>query len=134
MIFEPLICGDGILQRPGEALEDRFYLVVIGSAVHHPDVDVGQSVLGEAVEEVFHQFDFEAADATHAHTVFVDARDAPSEIKRDDSERLVHRLHEVSSAINSFPVTERLIHHLAKNDTDVFDSVMLIDIEVSLGT
>ena len=58
---------------------------------------------------------------------------AAAQIDRRRHERLFHRQREVAVAANAGFVAEGLLHRLAKADADVFDRVMLIDVQVALG-
>ena len=48
-----------------------------------------------------------------------------------DAERLVHRHDEVAGAVDAAAVAERGRHRLAERDADVFDGVVLVDVEVA---
>ena len=94
---------------------------------------VGARALGEAVEEVVDQLGLEIADAADLELQVDDGMDAAAEIDRRDAERLVHRHDEVAGAVDAAAVAERLRDRFAERDADVFDGVMLIDVEVAGG-
>ena len=56
-----------------------------------------------------------------------------AEIDRRDRQRLVHRHHEIAGAIDAALVADRREHRFAERDADVFDGVMLIDVEIAGG-
>ena len=58
---------------------------------------------------------------------------APAEIDRRDGESLVHRHDEVAGAVDAAPVAERGRDRFAERDPEVFDGVVLIDVEVAGG-
>ena len=58
---------------------------------------------------------------------------APAEIDGGDGERFVHRHDEIAGAVDALLVAERAIDSLAERDADVFDGVVLVDVEVALA-
>src|SRR4030095_3081769 len=55
-----------------------------------------------------------------------------AQIDGGESERLVHRHHEVARAIDAFPVAERLAERLAERDAYVLHRVVLVNVEIAL--
>jgi len=90
-------------------------------------------VVDEAVEEVGHQFGLEIADVDDFDQIFVDEGGAAAEIDGDDGERFIHREDEVAGAVDPFAIAEGFREELADDDTDVFDGVVLIHIEITFG-
>ena len=48
-------------------------------------------------------------------------------------QRLFHRQREVAVAANARLVAQRLLHRLPEGNADVFDRVVLIDVQIALG-
>ena len=92
----------------GKALENRFDLVVIRSAVHYLRVQISSGVIDEAAEEIFEQFSLQIADVNHVNLLIVDQRRPAAEIDRDNGKRFVHGLHKITSAVNAAAVAESL--------------------------
>jgi hypothetical protein len=101
-----------------------------GAAVEHLDVDVGARADREALEEIVNELGLKIADAHHFHLQVDHRVRTPAEIDRGDRQRLVHRHHEVAGAVDPAPVAECLRHRLAEGDAEIFDGVMLIDVEI----
>ena len=119
-------------QRARERLEHRLDLMVARSAVQHLHVHVGARALREALEEVLTSSDCRSP----TRSTFSAGRRRHAAGRRDRSprrQRFVHRHHEVAGAIDAAAVAERLRHRFAERDADVFDGVMLIDVEVAGG-
>src|SRR4051812_48781820 len=106
---------------------------MIRPAVEHLDVHVGASPLGEAFEEIRHELGLEIADLLDLYLEVDDSVHATREVDRRDAERLVHRHHEVAGAIDSPTISQRHRYRFAEGDADIFDGVVLVDIEVALG-
>jgi hypothetical protein len=116
-----------------EGLEDGFDLVVIGAAVHGLHVDVGAGAAGEALEEIGDEFGLQIADQAHTH-LGVDAEcRPPAQIHRGDGEGLVHGHEEVAGAQDAALSAEGAVKRLAQGDADVFDGVVLIDVQIAVA-
>ena len=102
------------------------------ASVQHLHVDVGLRALREPFEEVLDELRLQIADAADLEPQIDDRVDAPAQIDRRHRQRLVHRHHEVSGAVDAAAVAERRRHRLAERDADVLDGVMLIDVEIPL--
>ena len=94
---------------------------------------VGARALREPLEEVLHQLALEIADARHVEPQIDDGVRPAAQIDRRDAERLVHRHHEVSRAVDTAPIAERPRDGLAERDAEIFHRVMLIHVEVAVG-
>ena len=123
----------GYAQRAREGFEDGFDLVVIGAAVHGFHVDVGACAACEALEEICHQLGLQIADQAGAHLGFDGEGGAATEIDCGDGERFVHGHEEVSGAQNAALVAEGAVEGFAERDADVFDGVVLIDVEIAVA-
>ena len=105
--------------------------MVVRAAVHGFDVDVGFGAAGEAIEEVGEEFGLEVAYEANLYLVVDDVGDAAGEVDGGDGEGLVHGHDEVAGAEDALLVAERLVEGLAERDADVFDGVVLVDVEVA---
>ena len=65
--------------------------------------------------------------------VLVDQRGTAAEIDRDHGQGFVHGQDEIAGAVDAFAVAQRLGEQLAEHDADVFDGVVLIDVEIAFG-
>ncbi len=117
-------------QPAGERLEYRLDLVMARAAVQHLHVDVGFRALGEPLEEVLDELCLQIADAADLEPQIDDCVHAAAQIDRRHGQRFVHRHHEVAGAVDAPAVAERRRDRLAERDPDVFDRVMLIDVEI----
>ena len=123
----------GHSQCAGEGLEKSFDLVVIGAAVHRFQVNVGAGAASESFEEVVDKLGLQIAHQTRANFGVDDAGCAPAEVDGGDAERFVHRHEEVAGAIDALLVAERVIEGLAEGNADIFDGVVLVNVEVALA-
>jgi hypothetical protein len=133
LVLQLGVYGAGVAHGAGPALKDGFELVVVGAAIENFGVEVGSGVLDETAEEIFREFRLQIADETSFHSVFVDQGGASAEIDGYDGESFVHGKHEVSGAIDAFAITEGLREELADDDADIFNRVVLVDIEIAFG-
>ena len=115
-----------------ERLEDRLDLVMAGAPVEHLDVNVGPRPLREALEEVLHELRLEIAHPGDLELQIDHRVRPPAKIDGGDSERLVHRHHEVPGAIDAAAGAERLSDRLAERDPDVLDGVVLVHVEIAV--
>src|SRR5438046_1426701 len=60
--------------------------------------------------------------------------DSPAQIDCCHSQRFVHRHDEVPCSIDSTAVADGRRYRLAECDPDVFDGVMLVDVQISCGS
>ena len=128
-----LVARAGDAQGAREGFEDGFDLVVVRAAVHGLDVDVGARAASEALEEVGHEFGLQVADKARAHFCVDGEGGAAAEVDGGDGERFVHGHEEVAGAQNAALIAERAVEGLAERDADVFDGVVLIDIEIAVA-
>src|SRR3984893_14972868 len=103
------------------------------SAVHDLEVDVGARPDGEALEEIVHELRLEIADPRGGDLQIYHRVRPASEVDGGDSQRFVARHDEVAGPIAAAAMPERLRHRLAKRDSEIFDRVMLIHVEIAPG-
>ena len=100
----------------------------------HDDVEVAQRICSEGLPEVFDQFAVEFADLLCRELGTEDHEVTAAEVDRGGDERLFHRKREMSVASNALLVTDCLLDRLAQADSDVLDRVVLVDVEVTVGS
>src|SRR5439155_20941278 len=104
-----------------------------GSAVEQLEVHVGARRGGRSFEEVLNQLGLQTAYA-RASFRDVDHRvRAAAQVDGGDRERFVHRHQKITRAIDAAARAERRRHRLAECNAEIFDGVMLIDVEVAGG-
>jgi hypothetical protein len=96
-------------------------------------MQVRSGVLNKTTEEVFCEFRLKVSNEANFNFVFVNEGGAAAKIDGNYCERFVHREHEVSGAVDALAIAERLRKKLAKDNSGVFDSVVLVDVEVAFG-
>ena len=103
------------------------------AAIEAAHVNIGAGGLRESLEEIFEEFNGEIADARGFDFCLDDAMPAATEVDCGGREGFVHGHQEISGAEDSFFRAQRFLYGLAERDADVFDGVVLVDVEVALG-
>jgi hypothetical protein len=124
---------DGHAQSPSGTFENAFADVVVVPAVVQDDVQVAQGVGGRGLPEVFHQFAIELADFCSAERRLKNEEITATQIERRGDERFFHRQREMPITADPPLVAQGLLDSLAEADADVFDRVMLIDMQIAIG-
>ena len=133
------ICAELLVARAGDAqgacegLEDGFDLVVIGAAVHGFDVHIGASAAGKAFEEIGDELGLQIADQVLPHSCLHHECRPATKIDGCDGEGLIHGHEEVAGAQDAALVPEGAVEGLAERDANVFDGVVLIDIQIAFA-
>ena len=96
-------------------------------------MDVGAGGLREALKKIFEQFSLEIAYAASGDFRAADAVWAAAEIDRGGGERFVHGHQKISGAEDAALGAQGFLYGLTKHDTDIFYSVVLIDVEIAAG-
>src|SRR5437879_6392403 len=104
-----------------------------GAPVEDPGVNVGTGSAGEAFEEIVDQLGLEITYKARADFGIDYGGGASAEIDGGHSHGFVHRHEEISGAQNAALGAEGLVEGLAEDDTDIFDGVVLIDVEITAG-
>ncbi len=86
---------------------------------------------GEAFEEIGDEFGLEVADEAGADLGVDGVSGAAAEVDCGDGEGFVHGHEEVSGAEDAALVAEGAVEGFAERDADVFDGVVLVDVEVA---
>src|SRR5215472_1295272 len=107
---------------------------MVGRApVDQLQVDVGFGGLSKGAEEILEQLGLEVTNAGRGEFPMADAVSATGEIEGGGGEAIVHRHEEIARAENAALIAEGLFDGVAKGDANVFDGMVLIDIEIALG-
>src|SRR5439155_11250468 len=132
-VLEATVAADGETQRSGESFEQGFDLMMRGAPIKAAQMNVGAGGLCKSLEKIFEQLDGKVADAIGFDLCVDNAMRAAADVDCGGGESFVHRHQEISGAKNSFFRAERFLHSFAEGDADVFDRVVLIDVEIALG-
>ena len=97
------------------------------------DVQGDQGVVHKSLEEFAHQIDVEAPDRRAGEIDAEHEARTPGKVNDDARQRLVERHVGVAVASQPFLVAERRGQRLPQRNTDVFDGVMRVDVQVALG-
>jgi hypothetical protein len=104
-----------------------------GAPVENTGMNVGARATCKAFKKILDQFGLQIADPSYANFCLYDGYGATAKIDGGEAERFIHRHQKISSAEDATTVAESLVESFAESDADVFDGVMLIDVEVSGG-
>jgi hypothetical protein len=96
-------------------------------------VDIGAGAASEPFKEIDNEFRLQIAHQARADFCFDSKRGASAEVDCGYSKSLVHRHNEVSRALNAALVAERTIEGFSKSNSDIFDRVVLIHIEIAIA-
>ena len=103
------------------------------AAVVQDDVQIHQGIGGEGLPEIFDEFAVELADFVGGNGNLKHEGVPAAEIDGRGDQRFFHRQREVAVAADAGFVAEGLLERLADGDADVFDGVVLIDVQIALG-
>lgn len=101
------------------------------AAVQNAQVNIGARGLREALEKVLDELGLKIANAAGGNFGVHHAVSAAAQINGGGSEGIVHGHQEISGAQDAAFRTERLADCFAEGDANVFDRVVLIDVEVA---
>ena len=119
-----------VAQRAGEGLERGLGEVVVVAA-GAAEVERRAGRPRERFERVLDELERQAADALAAERQVDDRVRPPADVDHGGRERLVHRHRRLAEAADPGPVAERLRERRAEDERDVFDRVVLVDLEVA---
>ncbi len=125
------IAPAGCTQGARKSFEERFDLVMTGTAVQNPHMDIRLGSAGEALEEIMDEFGLKITDEAGVNFGVDDRCGASAEVDSGDSQRLVHRHDEIAGPQNATFRAEGLSKGLAERDSDIFDCVVLVDVKVA---
>ena len=100
-------------------------------------MQVGARARGKRLKEILEQLDRQVADADIPPRRLGEPRRiehkvrAPAQVDRRQRQAFVHGHDKVAGAVDSLFVAERLPHGLPEHDADVFDRMMLVDVQVA---
>src|SRR5262249_45728204 len=104
-----------------------------GTPVEDAQVNVGAGGLREALKKILDEFGLKITDPRLREFGVDDAERPPAEIDGGDGERFVHGHQEISGAIDAALVGESGGDGFGEADTDVFDGVVLVHVEIAGG-
>src|SRR5437899_1481273 len=100
-------------------------------------VQIGARARGKRLKEIFEQLNRQVADANippgrlgERGRIEHQIR-APAQVDRRQRQAFVHGHDKVAGAVDSLLIAERLPHGLPEHDADIFDRVMLVDVQVA---
>src|SRR4051812_35725334 len=106
---------------------------MIGSSVQRLYMDVGAGSAGKTLEEVICQLRLKVADEARAYFGIDHGHGAPAEIDCGKPQCLIHSHKKVSGTQNAFAVAKRTVEGFSQRDSNVFNAVMLIHIEIAVA-
>lgn len=92
---------------------------------------VGAGAAGKAVEEVMDELGLEIAHEAGADPGFEDNGGSAAEIDGSQPEGFIHRHKEITGAVDSFLVAQGHVECLAQCDANVFNGVVLVNVEIA---
>ncbi len=104
---------------------------MIAAAVHDFDVHIGSGSSSKSFEEVSHEFGLKITDYGNVHLVIDDVGDSAREIDGRHGQGLIHGHDEISCSQDAFLISERFCKGFAEGDSDVFNGVVLVDVEIT---
>ena len=107
--------------------------MMIRAAVKHLRMQIRTGMMHEAIEEIGQQLRLQIADEAHLHQVFINQRGPAAQIHGNHGQRLIHRQHEISRAVDAFAVAQSLRKQLPHDDADIFHGMVLVHIEIAIG-
>ena len=118
-------------QGPTERLEDRLGLVMGVFTLQIVDMQRYLSMINESVEELTEQIDIKPPHTTagefHIHRQTGTAR----KVDHDAGQSFIQRHVSVAVTADTLFVTHRLFECLTKGDADVFDRVVIINVQIA---
>ena len=102
-----------------------------GAAVENAEMDVGARGLRKSLEEILDELGLEIADQARGEFRFDDTESAAAKIDSGRGESFVHGHEEIAGPEDAFAIPEGGIDGLTESNADVFDGVMLIDVEIA---
>jgi hypothetical protein len=130
-LSQATIARAGDTKRSRESLKQRLDLVMAGAPIHHAHVNIGARSSCEAFEKIGNQFCLQIADARGADFCLNYGDCAAAEVDRCETESFIHGHEKIAGAQNAAPIAQCPVERLAQTDADIFDGVMLINIEVA---
>ena len=102
--------------------------MVARPTVEYFDMEVRSCPLGEAIEEIVHEFGLEITDSLHSQLQIDNGMYSSAKIDRGDTECFVHRHDKVAGTINTATRAKCFRHSFTQGDADIFDRVVLVDV------
>src|SRR5271165_4229533 len=96
-------------------------------------MDVGGGGLREAPEKVFEELGLEVAYFRGGKLPGADAVGSSGKVERGGGKTIVHGHQEVAGAEDAALCAERLLDGFTQRNANVFDGVVLVDVEIAFG-
>ena len=123
-----------VVHRAGERFEGGLGAVMVVVPGEQADVQTEAAVGGERLQQVRDHLGAQAADARAAQWQ-IDARPATAtQIDGHLRQGFIERHDGVAEAPDRPALAERLIERLSEADADVFGRMVLVDVQITLGT
>src|ERR1035441_6793985 len=106
---------------------------MIGPAVHGFHMDISASAACESFKKVGHQLRLQIPHQARADLGIDCEGGASTQINGRDSKSLVHWHQKISGTQNATLVTKGTIETLSQSDPNIFNRVVLVDIEISIA-
>ena len=97
------------------------------------DVQIKLRCLRKRSPEVFSELDRKVSNHLPSRRHFVDEKEPTRQIDHRPAQRLIHRYNCFTVTIDPGFVAERLNEGLAQRDRDVFDGMMIVDLEIAFA-
>jgi hypothetical protein len=133
-VAEALVAGDSKAEGASEGFEEGLDLMMRGTPIEHAKVDVGTGSLRKTLKEIFHEFGLEAAHRSRGEFRFNDTKGATAKIDGGGSKGFIHGHEEIAGAQNAALVAKGGVDAFTESDAHIFNSVMLVDIQVTDGS
>src|SRR5258708_6762098 len=122
-----------MVHRARQRLERRLDDMMRIAAAHQVEVQVHPDFISQRFHEIVHQLSLEVADPLLADRDVVSEVRAPADIDNRGTDGLVKRHGGLAEALDSSAITERLSKRSAHDHPNVFDRVMVIDMQIATG-
>src|SRR5579885_818655 len=93
----------------------------------------GASTARKSVKEIVHQFCLQIADQLHSDFSVHGRGSSSAKVDGSEAECFVHGHDKIPGAKNSALIAQGFREQFTQHDADIFDGMVLIDIEVPLG-
>src|SRR5262249_39837347 len=123
----------GLIEGARQRLEAGFDDVVRVASLNLIEMQIHADLIGQGQEEVMNQLGIEITDSWLLDRQVVGEERASAQVDDDRNQCFVERPRRVAEAADAVLFTERLAKRFAERQPDIFDGVMLVDVEVALG-
>ena len=132
-MLQPRIDGAGIAHGPRKTLKEGFNFVMTRTPVHDLEMQIGFGVLNKAFEKIRQELNDQIPNPGCADLVIINESSTAPEIDRADGQRFIHGKNEIASPIDAGSSSKCCGEKLSEDNARVFDSVMLIYLQIAVG-